>query len=519
MEMVLNDQYIVPTIHNEPYFNKPPLFNWVQVAFFKLSGSFNEPVCRIPGLLSFILTGVFVYLLGRYIFDKRTGLFASLFYMTSADIYLYGSVNSGGVDLFLGLLIMVQIGSVLYFHKRDRFLLLFITSYIFTALGFLSKGLPSVVAQFITLVVLGIYGKCFRKLLSYKHLIGILIFLLITAGYFIIYSRNADPLSLLINFVTESGKRFSSSNGIADILMQLIYLPQRLLVSLLMPWSLVLFLLMKSPVRKILAGSGNFKFFVWLFAGNTFLYFLAPDYHHRYLYPFLPFAFLILAKIYVSGMEYEYKFIRMITVILIIILSIGIFSLNFITDLSNVRFLFVKTLVIGLLFLILAVFTLKFRFNYLFGFALIMILLRFTVDLIYLPGQQDSGLLTFRATANKLVALTQNNRVYLTGEPDRFDVALEIGPLAIPGTDVTLTVPPMIPYQIPYYITKSTGKIMEYTTNLVPGNFYLARVNSLPSENIEILYQFDDNFIGYELALFRLIDTNELPVKDQVNFK
>jgi 4-amino-4-deoxy-L-arabinose transferase-like glycosyltransferase len=86
MEMVLNDQYVVPTIHNEIYFNKPPLYNWVQVFFFKVFGSFEEPVCRIPGIISIIIIGVLIYLMGNFLFDQKTGLFCSLFYLSSAEL-------------------------------------------------------------------------------------------------------------------------------------------------------------------------------------------------------------------------------------------------------------------------------------------------------------------------------------------------------------------------------------------------------------------------------------------------
>jgi hypothetical protein len=403
---------------------------------------------------------------------------------------------------------MLQISSILYFYKKNQFILLFVVSYVFTALGFLSKGLPSVAAQFVTLLFLGIYGKCFRKLFSLKHFLGIFIFLLIVGGYLVIYSRKADTLTLLINFFSESGKRFSPSNGFLDILMQLVYLPQRLLGSLLLPWSLVLVFLFRKSVRKILAQSWSLKFLIWLVIGNTFFYFLAPDYHTRYLYPFLPFMFIILAKIYTSGNEYNFNVLKIICISLLAILSIGSISLLFIPDFQSVDYIIAKSVVFSLLFLVIVIATVKYKLNYFVGLFLGMIIIRLIVNLVYLPSQQGSGLFSFKMTAEKILTITQNEPVYLTGEPYEYNASLGIGPIVIPNTEVTLSVPPMIPYQIPYYITKSTGGIMEYTTNLELNNFYLARVNSLPSEDIEILYQFDDNFLGFELALFKLRTKN-----------
>ena len=47
-EMMLSDNYLVPTMRGDFYFSKPPLYNWILIGFFKLFGGVNEWVSRIP---------------------------------------------------------------------------------------------------------------------------------------------------------------------------------------------------------------------------------------------------------------------------------------------------------------------------------------------------------------------------------------------------------------------------------------------------------------------------------------
>ncbi len=55
-EMMQNGDMMKPYLHGHPYFNKPPLYNWVLAFFFTAFGSMSEWVLRLPGVLSLVLT-------------------------------------------------------------------------------------------------------------------------------------------------------------------------------------------------------------------------------------------------------------------------------------------------------------------------------------------------------------------------------------------------------------------------------------------------------------------------------
>ena len=125
MEMILSGDYLHPQVNGSAYYNKPPLFNWVQVGFFKLFGSFDEWVARMPSLLSFLGMCLAVYFLARTYINERAGVTAGLMSLTSADILFYGSVNSGEIDLFYSLVVLLQVASIYHFSETKRWLLVF----------------------------------------------------------------------------------------------------------------------------------------------------------------------------------------------------------------------------------------------------------------------------------------------------------------------------------------------------------------------------------------------------------
>ena len=99
---------IVPQIHNETYYNKPPLYNWIIALFYLIFQSFSEWVVRIPGILFFLLTGWVTYKAGRKYIDRETGILVALFYLTSADLLFYGTINAGEIDIFYAFIVVLQ---------------------------------------------------------------------------------------------------------------------------------------------------------------------------------------------------------------------------------------------------------------------------------------------------------------------------------------------------------------------------------------------------------------------------
>src|SRR5262245_21200919 len=75
-EMFERGDWIVPTFNGQLRTDKPILLYWCMLAAFNLFGV-SELTARLPSALAGVGSIVFVFHLGRLMFDRRTGLIAS----------------------------------------------------------------------------------------------------------------------------------------------------------------------------------------------------------------------------------------------------------------------------------------------------------------------------------------------------------------------------------------------------------------------------------------------------------
>ena len=57
LEMIYNDNYIVPTEFGEYYYKKPPVWNWIIIGSYNLFNNYSEYSVRFFSTISFLLMG------------------------------------------------------------------------------------------------------------------------------------------------------------------------------------------------------------------------------------------------------------------------------------------------------------------------------------------------------------------------------------------------------------------------------------------------------------------------------
>ncbi len=70
LEMQISGNYITPTMFGELYYNKPPLYNWILLAVFELTGHNEEIITRLVTVFFLIVYAGSVY----YLFGRNFGL-------------------------------------------------------------------------------------------------------------------------------------------------------------------------------------------------------------------------------------------------------------------------------------------------------------------------------------------------------------------------------------------------------------------------------------------------------------
>ena len=244
-EMIQRGKLLVPTIHGEHYYNKPPLYNWVLLGFFNLFKQYSEFVLRLPSVISLLLFGLVIYLTTRKELGARVAFLSSLLFISCGRILFYDSMR-GLIDLSFSMVVFLNFYLIYYFLSRKKYYSLYLISYFLLSISFLMKGLPAVIFQGLTLVTALAYFKSLKKLFHPSHLVGLLVFIILVGGYYYLlweYSRDTEFFRRL---VSESKKRTLIEHGIWNTENHIFYYPFDHALHLL-PWSIFfIFLFIKS---------------------------------------------------------------------------------------------------------------------------------------------------------------------------------------------------------------------------------------------------------------------------------
>ncbi|NOS36185.1 MAG: hypothetical protein GQ522_06090 [Deltaproteobacteria bacterium] len=417
LEMLLSGSYTTPTIMGELYFAKPPLFNWVIILSSRLFGSFSELSVRFPTVVSLLLTGLANYLFVKKYLNKKVAFYSSFFFITSGNIYLYFSLL-GEIDLFYALLTYMSIISIYYCHQENKILQLFLYSFALAGMGFLTKGFPSIVFLYASLITFFAFEGCLKKLLSFYHLLGVVVFLLITGTYFYLYSQHSPIEPFLGHLWSESSGRTPLFNRAGALAMHLVQYPLETLQSLL-PYSVLLVFTLRRGFLREIFSRPLLKFSFLMFFANYFVYLISPGANQRYIYMLYPFAMVILSYAcfkYANRDTKRKAVLGLIAMPALVLLLITGSLLPFLEISQPVPYVWlVSVSVVAASLILLYLFARKKEPALLF-YLIALITLRLTLDTVYLPLQAVGSLTEKVTSAARIVEITEGEELFSYGD-------------------------------------------------------------------------------------------------------
>lgn len=182
-EMFQKGEWLTPMLYGKPQFEKPILFYWLIEISYAVFG-INEFAVRFPSALFGFLGLAGVYLLGRLLFNNRTGIFSAIVLATCLE---YVVLSIGCVtDMVLFTLLLFGALFFLCAQVRQKSYFYLLSSAAF-ALATLTKGpIGLLLPGFIILIYLFIV-KDFALFKKVSVLAGALtVFLLIAAPWYMI---------------------------------------------------------------------------------------------------------------------------------------------------------------------------------------------------------------------------------------------------------------------------------------------------------------------------------------------
>lgn len=298
IEMMTLHDYLTPTLNGELYLNKPPLYNWIIISFFKLFGNYSMFVFRLPVIVSLGFMAYSVYYFTKKYTNPYIAFFSAFAFATNGRIFIYDSLQ-GLIDTTFSCIVYLNFMAIFWFGERKEYGRLFLVSYLLTALGFLTKGMPMLFFQSLSLVTYFVIIKDFRKLFSLKNVLAILVLLVVLSAYYVTYfaNNNISPATLFTNLLNESTKRASLHNGVLKAVIHFFVFPLGFLYHFA-PWTIFAVALFQKHILQKIRQNRFIHYSACIFIVNIGVYWISPEVVPRYFFMFLPLFFSVLFYLY-----------------------------------------------------------------------------------------------------------------------------------------------------------------------------------------------------------------------------
>lgn len=501
-EMDFYDNMVRPTLMGMAYYNKPPLFNWLLIFLFRLLDNYSEWVVRLPSLLSMIAIGILLYRFTLDLFGRKVAIYATLIMLTFVDVYFYATYNGGEIDLFYALLVVCQLFPLVsYYMGKSNAYSAFLLSYCFMALGCLTKGLPSILFQGGTLLLLVVYKRSLKPLFSLAHITGIVAAAGLIGGYLYLFSRQ-DNISLLLATQVDEATDKSAVGARQERLWSETLQYPLLLVKGMLPWSLSLLLLLKIPMAQL--RNKGFGFICALIVVNIPVYWFTGIPKLRYIYPLMPFFAIVFAWIIYSFETGKRRYEKPVLTGVLVIMIIGVAGQLAVAGYMKQWW----GMLPGLLLAGVTLMVWRNRQEYRSFSAIVMLLTvvlltgRVFFSLSIIPFADGHAEVDHRAIMQQIDTVTNGNGCsYYTVAPKR-----DLKP--IPGVyeGGSILVAPYLPYQLPYYYNKQFAKPLVVNSTPKAGDYCLAKSTELPANlALAIEKRFEDVQNDDDYVLFHVL--------------
>jgi len=207
-EMLESGDYLNVQIDYLPFWEKPPLFIWMQVLSMKVFGIY-EYAARFPNAVCGILSLLFLFEAGRKWYSLRLGLIWAGIYLASLLPFFY--FKTGIIDPWFNLFIIASVYFLIrYFQKTGwQYAVL---SALAAGLAVLTKGPAAVVIIGLTLFVFLLIKK-FRVKVNGWHIPLYLLVFILTGGAWFLMQLACGNTEIIMDFIRYQIRLFTTEDA------------------------------------------------------------------------------------------------------------------------------------------------------------------------------------------------------------------------------------------------------------------------------------------------------------------
>lgn len=183
-EMLVTGNYSQVQIAYKPFWEKPPLFIWMQAGSMKLFG-INEFSARFPNALCGILTLLTVFFIGKKLQSQKLGLLWSLMMASALLPHFY--FKSGIIDPWFNLFILLSLSFAFDFITsiEKKKLVSACVGGVLLGLAVLTKGPVAMLVLGISILIFLVWTSQLKKLWSLPMVIYSITTLFVSASWFV----------------------------------------------------------------------------------------------------------------------------------------------------------------------------------------------------------------------------------------------------------------------------------------------------------------------------------------------
>jgi 4-amino-4-deoxy-L-arabinose transferase-like glycosyltransferase len=211
-DMILTKNYITVCVDFKPFWEKPPLFAWMQVLSMKTFG-INEFAARFPNAITGIFTLLIVFNIGKKLYNEKFGLIWALVYAGSILPHLY--FKSGIIDPLFNLFIFLGIYYFILFAaeaEKQKLKYIFFSA-LFIGLGIMTKGPVAFVLFFLSGIIFMIFNKLYKKFLNFKVILIYAFTVALVGGFWFILQALTGNLDILKKFIEYQIRLFTEEDA------------------------------------------------------------------------------------------------------------------------------------------------------------------------------------------------------------------------------------------------------------------------------------------------------------------
>lgn len=229
-EMLVLRDFVTPHLNGIKYFEKPPLFYWLQAGAIKAFNPLiiqteqvlnrskknhylapiSEWTVRLPNAIVALLGCLLVYASGRILFERRAGLLSAV--ILASSLLYFALARMVTLDMTLSICLSGSLLAFLVAANQSPSLgrrFLFYSTYLFAGLAVLTKGLIGILFPTMIIGLWVLLSNQWRLLMHCYLPSGILLFLLIVLPWHIlVQSRN--PEFFQFYFIDQQFLRYST---------------------------------------------------------------------------------------------------------------------------------------------------------------------------------------------------------------------------------------------------------------------------------------------------------------------